>query len=67
MCRSNSYFIFINISNEVSHNAIYDNMERHKNGLDNEAHWDDVINFLADGIATLIKVFKPLLGEAVKD
>jgi len=36
-------------------------------GLDDDAHWDDVINFLADGIATLIKVFKPLLGEAVKD
>jgi len=35
-------------------------------GLDDENHWDDVIDFLADGISTLIKVFKPLLDEAMQ-
>jgi hypothetical protein len=36
-------------------------------GLDDDAHWNDIIKFLADGVSTLIKVFKPLLGDVVKD
>jgi hypothetical protein len=36
-------------------------------GLSDEEHWNDVAEFLADSIATLIDVFKPLLDDAVKD
>ena len=35
-------------------------------GISDEEHWDDIIDFLADSIATLVDVFKPLLDETVK-
>jgi len=39
----------------------------HDYGIGDEEHWDDIVNFLADSIETLVSVFKPLLDEAVKD
>ena len=35
-------------------------------GLTDEAHWDDIISFLADNLAKLIIVFKAPLDAAVK-
>jgi hypothetical protein len=37
-----------------------------KSGLINEEHWDEPINFLADNIAKLMAVFKPLLDTIIK-
>ena len=36
-------------------------------GLDDEEHWDEVINFLAESIAALNQAFKPLLDNIVKE
>jgi hypothetical protein len=36
-------------------------------GLANEDNWEAVIKFLADGVTSLIKSFKPLLDEIVCD
>jgi len=35
-------------------------------GLNNEEYWDEIINWLADNIAALIKVFKPMLDAIMK-
>lgn len=35
-------------------------------GLNNEEHWDEIIAFLADSIAALMRVFKPLLDDILK-
>jgi len=33
----------------------------HDYGLNHEEHWNEIIDWLADNLATLIKIFKPLL------
>jgi hypothetical protein len=35
-------------------------------GLDDEEHWDAIIDFLADNINLMIRVFKPLLADIYK-
>jgi hypothetical protein len=41
-------------------------VQYHEYGLNNEEHWDEIIDWLADNIAALIKAFKPLLDVIVK-
>lgn len=35
-------------------------------GLNDEEYWDEIINFFADNLAELIRVFKPLLDKMLK-
>lgn len=35
-------------------------------GLNDEEHWDEIIDWLANSIANLMDVFKPFLGEIMK-
>jgi len=36
-------------------------------GLNDVEHWDEIIDWLADNISTLIKIFKPLLDVTMKN
>ncbi|MDD4476249.1 MAG: DUF4268 domain-containing protein [Eubacteriales bacterium] len=41
-------------------------VQYHEYGLNNEEHWDEIIVWLADNVAALMKAFKPLLDVVVK-
>lgn len=42
-------------------------VQYHNFGLNNEEHWDEIIDWLSDNIAALIKVFKPLLDAGMNN
>lgn len=41
-------------------------VEYYNYGLNDEEHWDEIANFLANGIMKLLKAFKPLLDVIMK-
>lgn len=42
-------------------------VQYHDFGLNDEEHWDEIISFLADNMAEMIKIFKPLLNDMLKN
>ncbi|MGI6176344.1 MAG: DUF4268 domain-containing protein [Christensenellales bacterium] len=41
-------------------------IQYHDYGLNHEEHWNEIIDWLADNLAALIKIFKPLLDGIMK-